>query len=888
MPEKEYLRSGISDTTASDVDRYVSSIDVYARSALEPGGDPYAAARLQRQSLNRSGELKTGVVMYSLPTLGWYKVRLEDRGGVRACCKAASDGSPMVVGVNDVSQLPPGARVLVWLPPTGTWGVITSCLPWQDVDGNVCYSDEIVQGSGVGSLRDPHHANYINSLDDEGGVVNFRNHRPNDSLAGDWGRTTVTGVGLHLDPDMFYARVSEVCGVFGFAADHFLRVAGFGLEVVTAGHHQKVLYDDGELYFYEGRALFPWEAVRGRSSPQEAPEELEEKHYEGNKSRFEPEMTDEPYFRYEEFGGYLGQGQIRQLRGAEDGANANAWNTLFREHVGLNGAWSVQSTNSLLLAKRGSITSVVRKAQPDSFSQYADHAGDGEYAFSGAPGEAGGAPHKIREIQLEDRQNTNAVLLRLFDFVALETDWLSIGAFKYHKKDWEVKNEQEDFSRPDYSSLANSFGIDGASTPDQGAREAAILGAEDGQEWKTVIQRFLSLIRFNEDGSLVILGGRGESIVLGRGQIELTAPDGILVTPGKSLIVLAGDDISLRAKNSVDVSAERDTRIYAGKNLAMAGGDDKEGGVLIEARGVGDVQDYPAEGGEKIKSAGITLKAAKSFITANGKEIYLRTGSAAGGVEQGNIVLDASRGDADIVQIAGRHTRFAKGTGYFDAFGTSKVTGLNSYTTSGSRFYGGIYTDLNVEAGAAVRAKSGVISVNGGFSSRRGGTVGILLRPDLEENRLDTLESLMTEYKHGAGAVYDSDLRPKYESQGLGNDELQKSVSFGFRTEKEYGTENNFELLESPWRQIARLSGAAGLTSWDGLVVKYQGKKDTLAWPGYKSWTEKAAASRAFGLNLFSMTAGKPDASQEEYEKAEPAGISKVSLKSFYRIVTTE
>lgn len=131
-----------------------------------------------------------------------------------------------------------------------------------------------------------------------------------------------------------------------------------------------------------------------------------------------------------------------------------------------------------------------------------------------------------------------------------------------------------------------------------------------------------------EDGSIIIRDAWGSEIVMIGGNIQLACPGNVEVLPGKSALVMAGDDAILKAQNSVDVeSADKDVRINAVKNVQILAGinDDNPGGITLETKG----KAYPWDGktppgGESIRSTGILLKSHKGAVVTDSKNVIVK------------------------------------------------------------------------------------------------------------------------------------------------------------------------------------------------------------------------------------------------------------------------
>jgi hypothetical protein len=234
---------------------------------------------------------------------------------------------------------------------------------------------------------------------------------------------------------------------------------------------------------------------------------------------------------------------------------------------------------------------------------------------------------------------------------------------------------------------------------------------------------------------------------------------------------LAGRDISLRARGSAELStASGDLRLKAEGNLHALAGNSGTGGLLLESRGA-DAYAYKDAIGTDVVSGGIQLKSAGSVVAwADG--YYIRA------LHEGDIVLDADRGNGDIYQWCSTATRYL-GEGAADYFGTpTKVEAASTFARTGAVLAGGV-------------AALGDCAFAGG---------------------------LTTAY-YGPG-------RP-------GDTTLIGEVAFSFRSTDQYRA-RDFCCWEASWQQQARLGGLE-LGTWSEPPVA-AGNQITYPYPGAQAW----------------------------------------------------
>ena len=355
------------------------------------------------------------------------------------------------------------------------------------------------------------------------------------------------------------------------------------------------------------------------------------------------------------------------------------------------------------------------------------------------------------------------------------------------EKDFSLKEETDDIQPKD--------------TADEGATDSKPHEVEKFDERR-------SGIYFPEDGSVVIRDAWGSEIVMAGGVITMSAASNIHILPGKTAVVMAGDDIALKARNSVDVVAcKHDVRVKAQVNLQMAAGSDsQEGGVVIESFGKG--QAWDAEGGEDAKSHGILLRALDSFVSIDTLDAMTRAEKSLklwGGDESakgGKINITSE----DVTIVGSTETRILSDDGMCTVGTTAKLVGKSS-----AQLVGG---------------STSVISDQGFAVPLKYTPVGITAGKIVDESKAQ-LKQLTDDKK--ANAPFDIEAADK--------------MRFAYRTSKQCGTDKAPELTDAPdaftfyqpaWVQLWDLSIPTvkdlKIDSWDdGSDCDVEDEKP---WPG--------------------------------------------------------
>lgn len=868
----------------SDIVRHLfASLAGADTSVFEPPNDRQLVKMLTASKVGEAANIRKGRIKLSLPYFGWYSVEIDGLTGRKPCCKL-SECSPSFFGPVSVSMIPPDCEVVVVLEPREQWGYILGAKPTIVQDGNYCFSDFVCQGSGVG-FHDRYCAAYINNTKDSGGVIDFSNNRPLDNLITDWGYTTVTGVMLHLDPFMTFMRVNESTGLWCFYPEGHTRLSGQSLEFASDSSYSESGVDAGETFTYYGEAMYPWE-VMGIVDPvvtfNKTVDDIEI-HKTHSAGKYEPLYANQqPIFRYEEYGGYLANGHMRQMSlphalndGSESTPNrlsdASTDICVFREHVGIDGSYSVASAKSVRITKQTLIPSFSRiKARNDN-SEKADK--PATYNASGWFNDNARLEHKLGD--LSDADSTKTVA-QAIDRLAHDCNLKQVIGIGMHSGDFLLPEASDNA----FASWQDTLNFDSLKSDTKIATVTPETYKLDHRT-QAKFYKLLQMLEFADDGSVILQGGYGERIVFARGEIFIDAPGNINIRPGKSAVVLAGDDAIIKARNSFDITASyKDGRIATARNLHTLSGASGYGGTLIENRATSKEQSFPSSGGEAVESSGIVMKAANSLVSATASEIYLRTGSASGGVATGNIVLDADNGSADIITLASTHRRFIKVSAN-DSFGENpnNITATNVTNRVSSFIDTGLTVNGSMQVSGGMRIRTGLTITAGHVSSPSGGYVGTI-GPD-QDRALQYIDSTAKANREAANKSYTEYKQDYYGNEKIGAADVQKKISFGFRTERDYGT-TNWEAPEAYWQQLAKGSGA--VTAWQEPAVKYQNVNNTYAWPGSKWLDNSLATFNSENASFFDSQNNRPKV-REFTASPEYGGLELKSPQKNYLVI---
>lgn len=813
--------------------------------------------------------IEAGIVQYSIPVFGCQRIQFENAGGKKVARTATlGSGEP---GAYDVSTWPHGSNVYAIVDKdNGVATVIASPPPLNEASDDA-FSDYIAAGSGVGLFASPQYFDYVNTLEDAGGVMMWQSDRPIDGLPGDHTVMSATGVGLHLDDEMAFLRSSEISGLFIFREDGYVRLTGESLAVESPQSHEESGLANFELFAHGKEFVYPWEMM-GSQQPTEVAltEHEDEAYYQGPWGEMEPKTTGaEPLARIETFAGYLGQGRLLVLNSPQySGGAVNTIDApvsrrgLFREQLLIDGTYMLESARQMFFVKATDIPFVSVKAP---FDETTDN-----YKASGHFGS--GSEHKVSGL---DSNDPAALTVGAEHMYAYASAWQGMHACVYHPN-IEVEYPEASFSQnspqPNLSQQDQILPTD-------------VSQVEIDHRYNTVdVYRALSMFGFLPNGDIVIEDGQGASIKLTGGRIELSGIS-LSVNVAKTFNAFAGT-VSLNGHNHVELtSASKDVRIKAERNMMLLSGNGGEGGTLIESRGASKESKYPSKAEDAV-AAGVAIKSVKSFVGLYGGDVYLKSGPPSAGGVQGDIHLDAGFGE--ITSKSQNFRRYVEDT-YYDSFGLSPeaVRAVNTFDEARSTLNSELSLSGKLFADGDIYATSNFRSLSGHYFSPKGGFVtvdssGSAVRQSQRE-LYETQES-----ETGLSTAHLLDIQNELAStdQPLNGGTIY-NMSFGFPSSQEYKA-REVTLSEPRWHRTL----SADSSSWQEKEVQYNPGDSTMPWPGKDTWqrdssfrvVDKSGAAQYFDEQRKSPK--DPTANQQLYEEAESPSVSTQSLKNSLRTIT--
>ena len=318
-----------------------------------------------------------------------------------------------------------------------------------------------------------------------------------------------------------------------------------------------------------------------------------------------------------------------------------------------------------------------------------------------------------------------------------------------------------------------------------------------------------------DDGSIVFRDAWGSELIMRGGNIIVTCAGQMELRTGKSIVQLAGDDVVIKAKNSIDVTAtDKDVRIKADRNLhVLAEGLNGGGGILLESKSTGPGASYEGKG-EAVSSTGITLKAQDSTVLVTAPTVHL--------APENNFILDGMDSDGNPHAVV-------------------SIGGIRQFVCTAEE-----YAALTVADTAGVLVTPGFAVVAGGTAVLAGGTsTGVL-------EGAKAWQPMAKVYLED-GSYYDrlqretlTDLKETFldgvEWLGAYPPEQRLTIMFTYRSSQECGTleatevegGSGFAVYQPGWAHMAN-SGSpfvpVTLTTWEESPIE-----ETYAWPGQAAY----------------------------------------------------
>jgi len=861
----------------------------------EPISDPRESAGVAGNPLGHSCMLESGVVLEAIPYTNSYKVAPQTGGAVFQCCFMAQLPTTPI-GVTDNTTLQPGVNVYYLRHPKTSFGVIIGVEPTAMDDPRAGRSDFITQGSRVGFLADKFFKSLfgLGGSGTNAGIIDWSSRQPVDSLpVGEWCKTAETGLQFFMDSYMMHMRVDEMTGVFAYYWDQLLRITGQNYQRWTGNSVFESLDDEGEHFWRQGIAIYPWEQLGSLTGPQ--PSLLKERTPEQTQhdaveyARYEPDPDDlQSFHRVQVFEGYLGQGGKRLLVTKPAGVSCLRFEPdasmhpeipgLVEEVRTLGGHVGMRTVTGFTFGKRPAIPTPKRLRLP------ADEAGDNpnNYRSSGHYGSS--VPHKLQHDPDLPSGSWHAGFVHtcgVQDMHANIFNWEANHPFAYHDKDYDYPEESEltaiDTNQwiPTWQDLEKGGPIRVPPTVE------IDIDHRSGYE-KLTVYKSSAYWTVTDDGSMEFGDGYGAGMRFSGGNLYLQVPGDIMLEAGRTAAIWGGRDVAIRAWQSVDITANKnDVRIKGENGIYILAANSKGPyGVMIESRAANPGYDFSADG-QAVKCAGILLHAPSSELVSLTRSAYIRTGpcankssQAAGDstpVRDGDIVFDASEGGAHVDFYANCVRTFVA-CAVTHAFGKKgDVKKVTHFTKDNSVLAGDTYIDDKLVVNGSVLVDGGVYASDKCYDGAATATA--------QANAGQAfMQSLVTWAK---GKFTEEIAQNWYKFGRPGNRRTQEGMWASYRVDADYAA-SEFELFESRWAQIARLSSTIP-KRWEENAVMSGHNQAEYPFPGRKRMMTEEAY-RTQDTSLYDTKKGISEDRGARFEEPAYATPQKQQLNCNYPI----
>jgi len=548
--------------------------------------------------VSRPGCVRVGQVVRA--DAGYYAVQVRSPNSTHdTMCNVGGDMALSYSGAQTCCIPPVGSQVLYWtVDQSSTLGTVLRVFPHPhpietlSKDGKQqpyqSYDLWDMEPGVTCGTEDPHFKAWEQPTDFM--RMNSNSSRPTDLFPGDYAVINENGVGLAVLALIAALRGSEKAKVECSLIDDLVRItSGFFKHSNSQGVHQ-IYNDNGYLTQEQTAAMYQFEKFGLEEYGQNIiKDDGIKKKFLSNPSDPQYKLTEEQaqsVQRLHEFMGFLGTLYTRfvmdpsETAGQETYPKQTKYKGLARTHIDASGRISFASAAGISLQRTDVIPVPKRLKEPW------DPAGD-------KPKWTGDGKPKKREPYdyPDDHPSARGLLTREVTFWY---DSLIYQRFTEQVKDWYMPKPSQ--LRP-LTDMYDRF--------------------TESEEKFSKNKNRQSFINQEADGSIILRDNWGAEIVMSGGNITLNAAGNVYVRSGKSTVVLGGDDVIVKAKNSVDVTAtDHDVRIKGDRNVQILaeGRKSKLGGILIESRSPRAGLGSGTYGGENAALGGIVIKAKDSAI----------------------------------------------------------------------------------------------------------------------------------------------------------------------------------------------------------------------------------------------------------------------------------
>ena len=389
-------------------------------------------------------------------------------------------------------------------------------------------------------------------------IFNYGGMPAGDLMEGEIDIQNAMGVGLSLVRHFAMLKGGDLAKVEASVIDDMVRIISHTFRHFSSFGDYKILNDGGRLNVIWDGTTCDWEAY-GKDSESEERAPLQAKDIiDVEKEKFKNLAR----WRFSSYIGFLGDfinlfvtdklkvtsPEVHMERSGKG-----------RMHVNEDGSFLVQSVNDIVLER------VCRIPVPLQKKAEHDPDGDGFITNGELP-----YPSDKEPIKCWDWNKSGGVeksfwcVFQLRDYGRWFSNYYSKGRFQQLKEDWDVPSE--------------------AATPkprrvddEEIDKEEANAGIPEGP---ITHDQVYSAIRLYRDGSISLSDGFENTITMSRNGISLASSTNLQLEAAGSVNIVAGRDVNLVGKNSVEASALRGGISLRGENWIQQF---SKGGILIES-----------------------------------------------------------------------------------------------------------------------------------------------------------------------------------------------------------------------------------------------------------------------------------------------------------------
>jgi len=606
-----------------------------ASQRLLQGGTELIMPDSDQNNTNALASLCTGTVKYANVYSGQYIVLLDNHTGETICTDNTGRGLPF--STSKAAPYPPNARVVVYYlnQAPGGMGIILGTIPdlasrARLFSAKPRYANINHLWARIGVRKDDYPKTYTLEFP----FRHYGDARPIDSTGlGDLTYSNFTGGLIHMNMWQQVLKVSNGCGIWQNLIDELMRQVAKNWQVWTPAGHFNKYTACGETLNYGGQALYDWEGLGVLRKPGRKGEEWisvdtdrtmdTQKLYTAAECGEGDDIKEKlsPFFRFEQFGGWLGHGGMTSVRSYPKQPNElyemhreRETSQLYRQSLNVSGAFSLQAAGGFSLER-----TIVVPCYQNCCEQFEDEgdSGDNGYEYTGKEGD------KTETLKVQNANDpiTDPLVRAVgVDDYYIREKYKSLYAFAHHKKDYQRVEPQLtiDQLKPYAQQLKNKQLMPKLNTT---TANAEIF-------WKDVDYTIRkSGIYATQDGGFLIRDAYGNEIRTGVNGIEIDSIGDITFKAQRRVVSMSGDDTVITANKSMDLTAvQNDMRLAAYHNMEIVGAVSSSGRTLIENRGMQKFDAYveKEEFGEDIKKDGLYLVAKDTSTIHYTKDIYTK------------------------------------------------------------------------------------------------------------------------------------------------------------------------------------------------------------------------------------------------------------------------